>query len=149
MNVDDLSGTWHLVAWRQRYDDGRVVHPLGEEPVGVLHYDADRMSCLISRRPRAKFSAGGQWSAEATDRAEAYSGFLAYAGRFELDGDTVHHHVDVSLYPNWVGTDQVRQAQIMDGELYLTARLEPDGPQARIAELLWRRSPVVGRTLGE
>ena len=35
--------------------------------------------------------------------------FIAYAGPFSADAGngTVTHHVDVSLFPNWQGHDQV------------------------------------------
>jgi hypothetical protein len=34
--------------------------------------------------------------------------FIAYAGPFSADANgTVTHHVDVSLFPNWQGHDQV------------------------------------------
>jgi hypothetical protein len=36
---------------------------------------------------------------------------LAYAGRFELDGADVLHHVELSLFPDWVGKTQRRHIE--------------------------------------
>jgi hypothetical protein len=33
---------------------------------------------------------------------------VAYAGRYSFLGDHVIHHVELSLFPNWVGSDQER-----------------------------------------
>jgi hypothetical protein len=33
-------------------------------------------------------------------------GFVAYAGRYSFHGDRVIHHVELSLFPNWVDSDR-------------------------------------------
>ncbi len=49
------------------------------------------------------------------------AGYLAYAGSYTLDGMTVTHHVEMSLFPNWIGTDQVRAIAILEnGDLELS-----------------------------
>ena len=49
--------------------------------------------------------------------------FIAYAGPFSVDvgNGTVTHHVDVSLFPNWQGHDQVRRVTIEGGRLSIIA----------------------------
>ena len=46
----------------------------------------------------------------ADDRAAlaAARSCIAYAGRYEVWGDQVHHHVENSLLPDWVGRTLVR-----------------------------------------
>lgn len=41
-------------------------------------------------------------------RATAAAGYLAYSGRYSVDELTgvIHHHVLVSLMPNWIGGTQ-------------------------------------------
>jgi hypothetical protein len=39
-------------------------------------------------------------------------GFVACAGRYTFHGDPVVHHVELSLFPNWVGSDQERSVQL-------------------------------------
>ncbi|KAF5863837.1 hypothetical protein ETB97_009300 [Aspergillus alliaceus] len=54
------------------------------------------------------------------ERAQAAKGHLAYAGTYHLGVDeemrlVVNHTVDVSLFQNWLGTNQTRVSQI-DGK---------------------------------
>lgn len=139
--LPDLVGRWDVVAWEQVYDDGRRELPMGEQLEGFIRYLADGdMVCMISRGGRAPFTHGGQWHAPQADKAAAYQSMLSYAGRWRLDGDVITHHVQFSLFPNWVGSEQKRRVEPQpDGTLALTARLEENTPQARTARLVWRR----------
>lgn len=140
--AEQFIGRWNLVAWEQRYDDGRIQKPMGEQACGFIRYTADgEMIVMISREDRKRFEKGGQWDAPDDEKAMAYNTMLSYAGRFSVDGDTVTHHVDMSLFPNWEGGTQKRKFQMKpDGTLELTARLEDGTPQARTAALVWRRA---------
>ena len=135
-----LRGRWRIVEWVQRYDDGRRVHPLGRSLQGFIQYDEERMFCFISSGERAPLS-GGQWTAPQAEKAGAFSSCLAYSGRYEIAGDEILHHVDLSLYPNWVGTTQRRRAVIEGTRLVIAARLEDLTKEARTAELTWERAP--------
>ena len=52
---DQLVGTWRLVSWETRYEDGSVIHPMGDDAVGFLVYAADG---YIGRHTVAKQSSG-------------------------------------------------------------------------------------------
>lgn len=135
-----IVGYWSAVSWLQKYDDGREVYPLGEELRGFIHYDANgRMVCMMSAADRPVFVTGGQWNANDTEKARAYSSALFYSGLWHLDGDTVIHAVDTSLFPNWVGTQQRRAARIDGDLLFLSARIEEGTSEARSAILEWSR----------
>lgn len=139
---EQFVGRWNLVAWEQRYDDGRLQKPMGEHPRGFIRYTADgEMVVMISREDRRRFEKGGQWDAPDDEKAYAYNTMLSYAGRFSVEGDTVTHHVDMSLFPKWEGGVQKRKFELKpDGTLELTARLEAGTPEARTAALVWRRA---------
>jgi len=137
--VTDLTGRWLILDWVQHYDDGRVVRPLGERLVGFIQYGADgTMSCVIADADRKRLSAG-QWNSPAQERADAYSRYLSYSGRYRIEGDTVVHEVEISLFPNWEGGRQVRRFRLSGDDLDLTARLEEGTSEARTAALRWRR----------
>jgi hypothetical protein len=55
--------------------------------------------------------------------AAAANGYIAYAGRFSVDeaAGTVTHHIELSLSPNWVGTDQIRVVVLSADRLHLSA----------------------------
>lgn len=138
MNKSALLGRWRIVEWVQRYDDGREKRPFGHDPQGFIQYDADRMFCFVSSAGRAPLG-GTQWSVPEGDKARAYETCFAYSGSYEIAGDEVLHKVDLSLNPNWVGTTQRRHAALRDGRLVISARMEPETPEARTAELIWQR----------
>ena len=135
-----LVGVWKLVVWVQDYDDGRVVRPFGGSPGGQLMYSpGGHMSGVISAGDRPDFAGGAQWDAPESERAHAYSTFLAYAGTFTVDGDTVIHHVETSLFPNWVGREQRRLVDLSGDRLTLTGRLEDGTPEARTIRMSFER----------
>lgn len=138
----DILGRWWVRSWTQDYDDGRVTHPMGESLTGFVQYDAGRMVCMIASNGRSNFVTGGQWNASVAEKAAAYDSMLSYAGSYSLLGDEIHHHVDLCLFPNWVGGVQKRRARLEDSRLYLEARLEAGTPEARTARLVWDRTPL-------
>jgi len=142
MNKTDIQGRWDILSWEQRYDDGRVLHPMGTELEGFIEYGPHGMFCVVAQAGREAFVSGGQWSADEAERAGAYASYLTYAGDYDVQGEQILHHVRYSLFPNWVGGTQRRVAILEGDELALTARLEEGTSEARTAILAWRRSPA-------
>lgn len=133
-------GWWKLLSWTQKYDDGREIAPFGKDAEGRLTYgEQGDFTVIISRPDQAPFTSGGQWTAEDHEKVRSYESMLAYFGRYEFDGKQMHHYVEASLYPNWVGHTQVRLAAIDNNILTLSARLEESTSEARTAELIWQR----------
>ena len=82
---------------------------LGQNPSGLLTYTADgRMTVIISDDGRKPLSIADRVAAPAEERAQAYSTFMAYAGRYTFTCDKMVHHVEVASLQNWVNTDQTR-----------------------------------------
>ena len=111
MKNESIEGRWNMVSWRQEYDDGRKVFRFGEQIEGFIEYGRGRMFCVLSKKPRTVFSTGGQWDAADSDKAAAYDEYLTYAGRYEFDGETVTHHIELCIFPNWQGSAQRRKVQ--------------------------------------
>ena len=100
-----LVGNYRLVSF-VNIDEKGVERP-GAYDAGRIMYDAHgHMAAQLSRSGREKLS---PMPSEA-ERATAYSGFLAYYGRYTIDASNgrVTHHVEGSTNPNWPGTDLVR-----------------------------------------
>lgn len=54
MSDNPLVGTWRLVSFEIRDEDGRVTHPLGRDAVGFITYTPDRhMSVQFGQADRA------------------------------------------------------------------------------------------------
>jgi len=67
---------------------------------------------------------------------KAAATYVSYAGTYKIVGDTVVHHVQASLYPDWVGTDLVRSYVFSDNRLTLRAEDPPNATQ----ELVWEKA---------
>jgi len=140
MNGDSIKGRWLVVSWEQLYDDGRTVLPMGKDIQGFIEYSDYGMFCVVSKKNRAEFVTGGQWSADNEEKAEAYSTYLTYAGNYKVDGNKITHQIKYSIYPNWEGKDQFRHASFADGVLSLTTgRLEEGTTESRVSKLTFRR----------
>lgn len=97
------------------------------------------MSAMLAPAVRPSLSTADPLGGAESERAAAFSTFIAYAGTYDVDGDDVVHHVTVSLFPNWVGTAQRRTAQLIGDVLVLrTAPLEVLG-RVTVSELRWAR----------
>ena len=106
-----LIGSWDLVTLENRAADGTVHKPFGEHPVGRITYTSDGfMSAQIMHETRTAFATAELYGGSSTEKATAYDGYIAYYGTFALDPvqHTLTHHVAGSLFPNWVGGEQVR-----------------------------------------
>jgi hypothetical protein len=139
---DEFVGAWKLISFERRTTAGAVTYPMGQNPVGRLTYDAlGRMSAQIMRPDRPKFqsAAAASWSAD--EKAAAFDGFIAYYGTFSVtEADhVVIHHVEASLYPHWVGTDQRRLYEFSGSQLILRAVNGSGGPGTE-SRLVWERA---------
>jgi hypothetical protein len=98
------------------------------------------MSVHITGAHRSPLATDDPLGGEMAARAEAYSSYLAYFGTYELEGESVVHRIDGSLFPNWCGEKQVRPFTSEGDELVL--RTPPmrlaDGTTV-VNELAWAR----------
>jgi hypothetical protein len=111
---------------------------MGQSPVGRLTYDAmGRMSAQIMRPDRPKFRADdAARTGTAEEKITAFDGYTAYYGTYTVNEAerVVTHHVEASLYPNWVGSDQRRPYEFSGDRL--TLRVVNGAAEAR---LVWER----------
>ena len=110
-----LVGSYRLLAFENYADDGEVARPFGDDPKGFIVYTADGyMSAILMRADRPNFAAGDILGGTDAEKLEAFSSSSAYAGRWEIVDDRIIHHLEVTTYPNWTGTDQPRQFELTD-----------------------------------
>ncbi len=121
---EQFVGTWKLVL----YEIG-ASYPMGRDAVGLLTYHANgRMSLQVMRSDRPKFPVtglgdieGGYEAGTSEEAESAYRGYIAYFGTYEVneEGRFVTHHIEASLFPNWVGKDQVEFFELSEDRLTL------------------------------
>ncbi|MEJ7815293.1 MAG: lipocalin-like domain-containing protein, partial [Rubrobacter sp.] len=60
-------------------------------------------------------------------------------GRYDFLGDTVVHHGEMSLFPNWIGADQERLVDLRGNRLTLSTRALLLRGIQQTAHLIWER----------
>ena len=132
-------GTWRLLSYEVRRADGEIVYPWGQDPIGLLIYSEDGyMSVAMMSANRTRFVTNDVKRSTIEEKAAAVNTYISYSGRYDIQGDTVIHHVEVCLFPNWVGNDQKRTYKFDDNRLTLSTPL-PGGNIQRSAHLVWER----------
>jgi hypothetical protein len=135
-----LIGTWKLISWETRSNDGQVQYPFGQDATGYLFYTQDGyMSVTIMKAQRGKFAGGDLLGGSVDENAHAAESFLSYCGRYEFNGDSVMHQVELSLFPNWVGVEQMRLAALAGTRLTLSTRPMLVGGMQQTAHLICER----------
>ena len=110
-----------MVSFEYRLEDGAVAHPFGKDATGLLVYTAEGyMSGAVMSGHRPLFKNIGLLNGSPEEKASAFDGYLHYGGRYSVQGNKVTHHVEVSLFPNWVGKEQVRYFEFEGDHLILS-----------------------------
>jgi hypothetical protein len=140
MPSNPLIGTWRLLSWENRGIDGQVSYPFGQDAVGYIMYQQDGYMFVAIMRPhRAPFTVGDLLRGSTAEKVAAAESYVSYCGRYEFQGDKVIHHIELSLFPNWVGSDQERFVELTGDRLVLSTRpMVLDGKQ-QTAHLVWER----------
>ena len=140
MTSNPLIGTWRLISWETRSADGQISYPLGKDAVGYIMYNEDGYMFVAIMRPnRVKFFAGDLLRGTTEEKARATDTYVSYCGKYEFQGETVIHHVELSLFPNWVGIDQERLVELTGNRLTLSTRPILLGGVQQTAHLIWER----------
>jgi hypothetical protein len=141
MSANPLIGTWRLVSFEVRDEDGRITYPFGRDAVGFITYTADgHMAVQFGRADRARLAAGDWVAATPTEIATAARDYFAYCGTYEFRDGEVVHRVELSLMPNWIGGEQVRLVALDEDTVTLATPPVPVGGRLQIATLVWQRA---------
>jgi hypothetical protein len=140
MASESFVGIWRLVSYELRRADGRVTYPMGKDATGYIMYnDIGYMSVVIMAAGRPKFSAEVAQAGTDTEKVRAFDTYLSYCGKYEVKGSKVIHHVEISFYPNWVGTDLERTFEFESDRLTLSAPTSSRSGAQYTARLVWQR----------
>ncbi len=142
MNPDPLVGAWKLSSFVVTHPDGRQTWPFGERPIGLAVFTADGWASAHLMRPDRRDFADADAPPSPEEAQDAFRGFVAYFGRYEVDSErrVLTTHVEGSAHPNWIGGNQVRDYEFRGEQLVLRppARKGPAGPTQM--ELCWDRA---------
>jgi len=131
-------GTWKLQSFTtEDVATGLKTNMFGAHPGGYLSYGPDCRMCAILVKEGRK--APDTLVPTDAERVDLYSGLIAYAGTYSIEGDKVSHHIDASWNQSWTGTTQVRQFRI-DGNSLCIRTLPAKDPMTgkeTSAVLVW------------
>ncbi|MEK0181127.1 lipocalin-like domain-containing protein [Microcoleus anatoxicus] len=135
-------GTWRLVSWENKDEEGKVTYPYGKDALGYLIYSPDGHMCAtLSKNKRPNFPGGDILGGTLQQQAEAVQTYIAYCGKYEVKPDKVVHLPDVSLFPNYIGTRQERFYKFENGKLVLNQAPELMDGKKQTAFIIWERVP--------
>ena len=111
-----IVGTWRLTSFtEQNLETGEVRHPFGEAARAFVIYEANGYVATIFARSDRKPPLGPQ----ATDQEamDLYRSMIAFAGRYELSGNRLIYHPEISWNEAWNGTTQERVFEVSEKRL--------------------------------
>ena len=114
IEMDSFIGAWRLVSF-EFSKDGQVSYPFGKDAVGYLMYSQDGyVAITVMSANRPNFASGDITGGSLEEKIAALDTYFSYCGRYEVRGDRVIHHLEVSLFPNWIGMDHERIFEFED-----------------------------------
>lgn len=120
-------------------ETGDIDAIMGHQPAGRLTYTHDGyMHALMMPSDRAQFASGDVFGT-AEECLAAADHFVSYCGPFDIEGDTIYHHPDLSFFPNWAGTRMAREAKLEGDRLVLTSHEQLRGGRKSRSLIVWER----------
>jgi hypothetical protein len=111
-----IVGTWRLTSFtEENLETGEVRYPFGEAARALVIYEASGYVATIFARSDRK----PPLTAQATDQEamDLYRGIIAFAGRYEVDGNRLIYRPEISWNEAWNGTTQERVIEVSEDRL--------------------------------
>jgi hypothetical protein len=141
--TEQFSGTWTLLSWKIEQADGEMIDsPLGPAPLGsITYHPGGYMSVVLMRPDRPKFASSNVMDATLDEVAAAFAGYVSYCGSYEVNEQErfVIHRLELSWFPNLVGTEQKRFFELAGDRLTLTTPPLTLLGEAQVHRLIWQR----------
>jgi Lipocalin-like domain len=137
---DPIVGTWRLASFtEQNLENGAISYPFGKEAKALVIYESNGYVATIFTRSDRKPPLGAQ----ATDREamDLYRSMIAFAGRYELEGNRLSYHPEISWNEARNGTTQERVIAV-DGDRLETNSVPTISPitgARAVFSLVWGR----------
>lgn len=141
--ANQFVGTWKMVSVEERRPNGEVVEPrYGARPSGYIMYDmTGHVAVQIMKPGRSRFASNDAAQATQAEAKSAFEGYGAYFGTYEVNEAEgyVIHHVEGSVFPNYVGTDQKRFFELSGDQLVLKPPPRQVGGEQHTTRVNWQR----------
>jgi hypothetical protein len=138
--LNQFVGTWKLISFEFKSSDNQSTYPLGQDAVGYLIYsEVGYMSVALMKAERTPFVSGDIRASTLEEKIHAADTYFSYCGRYEIQENKIIHHVEVSSFPNLVGTDQERLFQFEDNNLILSTPPFLVDDKLQTSLVIWKR----------
>ena len=131
-------GTWQLTSWQTIADSG-VQYPYGKDAKGILIYTKEgKVSLTLAYNKRDTFDSNDRSQLDAESAKKAFNSYFAYIGNYQVDPieKKIKHQIELCLLPNWQGTEQIRNYQLLNNDSLV---LSADRVLGKYHLLQWRR----------
>lgn len=123
MNKTIFLGCWQLISFEITFDTiQKIYHPYGIQPTGYLMYlEEGFMSVHIMKKDRPICLSNDYTNLSPSEKMEIADNYGGYCGRYEIQKDKIIHYPEVSSFPHFIFTPQVRYYKMENNQLILTA----------------------------
>jgi hypothetical protein len=135
MNAKDLIGTWRGGGQKVFNRDGGVKDAIGPEAPGYLVYTAEGYMMVISTDPRG-LPSGDPSKLSTAEKAKCADACVSYFGKYDVTNGDVLHHVEVALFPGWMGKTRVRHATLEGKRMTFITDPDADGC---VSHIYWEK----------
>ena len=97
------------------------------------------MSVSVMQARRTSFASPDALQAPTEEKLAAFDTYSSYSGRYEVRGQKVIHHVEISSFPNWTGKEQERYFAFSGDRLTLSAPPMQIGGVEQQLVAIWQR----------
>ncbi len=136
---EQLKGTiWSLVTYQSEDKNGEINYPLGEDAKGYIAFTEKNILSVQLMAADRKQEVPAEVIENMNTAVEgemAKLGYHAYSGPYTIDEEEaiLTTNVELSLIPNYIGSQQRRKATIKGGELHLSNVEHPE------RKLVWKQ----------
>lgn len=143
MPVNPFTGTWKLLSYEVHSNEGKITHPWGRNLEGQIMYSEEGyMSVAMMAIDRPIFADSRDISkGTIEEKTAAIDRYLSYAGRYDISEKEgkIYHHLRISLFPNWINGNQVRNYRFEGNRLHLSTDPAPGDTKQKTGHLIWER----------
>lgn len=135
-------GEWSLVSMTNESSDGVISYPNGKNVKGLLIYsDHNTISAQLGNSERNKFQSNDFRFGKDDEIKLAFNSYISYFGTYEINTEKhfVIHNIEMSLFPNWIGTKVKRYFEFNGECLVLRATPILENEIEVTPTLRWKR----------
>jgi hypothetical protein len=142
MEQEKILGSWKLVSFIFKAEDGTSFYPYGKDAKGIIIYEkSGYMSAVITRTDRPHLSTEDFGKLPDEEKLALARGFMTYTGQYEFQNDRILHKIEIGYIPNWAGTTFVRFPSFDDeGNLVLATLPATMRGKTFTGYLIWKRA---------